>query len=346
MSKLFNKQVLKEFKLSNFIGLTIAGVVNAVGVTMFLAPIQLFDSGASGTAMLISNFTANTFLSLSVLLIIINIPFYIIGLKKQGLVFTVYSIYAIALYSMFAYLFQHVFPIDFSGGSPIVGTDKLLCAVFGGIISGLGSGLTIRFGGAIDGIEVMAVVFAKYLGLTVGSFVMMYNAVLYIIGGAVLGSWTLPLYSVITYMVGLKAVDFVVEGFDRAKAAMIITNRRDAVADIISKNLGRGITIMNAQGYYSKEEKAVIYVVVNRFQIGKLKKLVASVDAKAFVTITVVADTFGQSKKLANYNAAHKKIKLKLKASSPKNFTGNVEHIEQKKEIHTMHFDKDETDKS
>lgn len=132
-----------------------------------------------------------------------------------------------AVYSLFAWLITDVFPINVSIASPLAGTDLLLCALFGGVISGIGSGLAIRFGGAMDGIEVMAVIFSKRLGITVGTFVMIYNILLYIICGFVLKSWILPLYSIVTYAAALKTVDFIVEGIDRSKCAIIITEHPD-----------------------------------------------------------------------------------------------------------------------
>lgn len=132
-----------------------------------------------------------------------------------------------AVYSLFAWLITDVFPIDVSIASPLAGTDLLLCALFGGVISGIGSGLAIRFGGAMDGIEVMAVIFSKRLGITVGTFVMIYNILLYIICGFVLKSWILPLYSIVTYATALKTVDFIVEGIDRSKCVIIITEHPD-----------------------------------------------------------------------------------------------------------------------
>ena len=132
-----------------------------------------------------------------------------------------------AVYSLFAWLITDVFPINVSIASPLAGTDLLLCALFGGVISGIGSGLAIRFGGAMDGIEVMAVIFSKRLGITVGTFVMIYNILLYIICGFVLKSWILPLYSIVTYATALKTVDFIVEGIDRSKCVIIITEHPD-----------------------------------------------------------------------------------------------------------------------
>ncbi|MCH5196339.1 MAG: YitT family protein [Oscillospiraceae bacterium] len=284
-----------KIKFKNFISLTIAGIVNAFGITVFLAPVKLYDSGISGTSMLLSQITPD-YLSLSILLIALNVPLFAIGLKKQGAAFTIYAIYAVAVYSVSAWLITDVLPIDVDMASPLAGQDLLLCALFGGIISGIGSGIAIRSGGAMDGMEVMAVIFAKKLGITVGTFVMIYNVILYVLCGVILNNWILPLYSIVTYYAGLKTIDFIVEGFDRAKSAMIITSKADEICAKLSEEFGTGMTTMKGVGGYLKQEKTVIYFVINRFQIGKLRDIVHEIDRTAYITITEVADVFKQNK--------------------------------------------------
>ena len=271
--------------------LTAAGIINAFGITIFLSPVKLYDSGISGTSMLLDQITPE-YLSLSVFLLILNIPLFLFGLKKQGKLFTGYAIYTVAIYSLSAWLITDVLPIDVSMASPLAGTDLLLCALFGGVISGIGSGLAIRCGGAMDGIEVMAVIFAKRLGVTVGTFVMVYNVVLYILCGMVLGSWILPLYSIVTYMAGLKTIDFIVEGIDRSKAVMIITEKPEEINAALLETFSCGTTKIQATGGYSNADKTIVYFVVNRFQISKVRALVGKLDPKAFLTITEVADVF------------------------------------------------------
>lgn len=280
-----------KLRWKNFAFLTIAGIINAIGVTMFIAPVQLYDSGMSGTAILLSQITPESW-TLSLFLLILNLPLFFIGLKKQGTVFSVYAIYTVCIYSVAAWLITDVLPVDVSIASPLAGTDLLLCALFGGIISGLGSGLAIRYGGAMDGVEVMAVIFAKRLGITVGTFVMAYNILLYVTCGIVMKSWILPLYSIVTYAAGLKTVDFVVEGIDRSKAATIVTKNPKAVGGAISETFQCGITVMEGRGFYSGEEKTILYVVVNRFQVPKLKELVKENDDTAYISIAEVADVF------------------------------------------------------
>ena len=287
---------LKGLKFKNIFLLFIAGIINSIGVTMFLAPVNLYDSGVSGTSMLLWQVTPD-YLNLSFFLIAINIPLFLFGLKKQGVQFTIYSVWAVLIYSLSSFLITDVLPIDVANASPFGGQDLVLCAVFGGLISGVGSGLTIRYGGAIDGIEVMAVIFAKKLNMTVGTFVMIYNVILYIIIGIVFRSWELPLYSIITYAVGIKSVDFIVEGLDKAKSVMIITEMEEEICDALSHSFGYGVTQIHATGYYSGKSRSVIYFVVNRFQIARLKMIVSAIDPNAFVTISETSDVLGSSLK-------------------------------------------------
>ena len=280
---------IKEIKPINFIFLLAAGIINAFGVTLFLFPVKLYDSGVSGLSMLLDQITP-AYLNISLFLIVINFPIFIFGAKKQGINFTLYSLFTIGIYSLFSYLIMNVFPIDVSLVSPLAGEDLLLCAIFGGVISGVGSGLTIRFGGAIDGIDVLSVVFAKKIGISIGTFVMIFNLVLYIICGIVIGSFILPLYSIVTYFVGSKTVDFITDGFDRSKCAMIVTTKANEITDALKENFGSSGTIVNAVGGYTKENKQIVYFILNRFQMNKLKEIIREIDEKAFISFEEVSE--------------------------------------------------------
>lgn len=283
------RQLTKQLSWRNFAQLFLAGCINAFGVTVFLAPVRLYDSGISGTAILLSQLTP---LPLSAFLLLLNVPLFLFGLKKQGVVFTVYSLFAVTVYAWGSWMITDVLPIDVAMASPLAGEDLLLCALFGGVISGIGSGLTIRSGGAIDGMDVLAVTFAKGLNITVGTFVMIYNVALYVLCGAVLGSWVLPLYSIVTYAAGLKTIDFIAEGIDRSKAVMIVTDHPEEINAALLEAFSCGTTRIAAVGGYSNSEKTLIYFVVNRFQISRVRSMVRGLDPKAFVTITDVADVF------------------------------------------------------
>ena len=287
---------IREIKPLNFFFLTLAGVINAFGVTIFLFPVKLYDSGVSGLSMLLDQITP-PFLTLPLFLILLNVPVFLFGTKKQGLPFTVYSVFAVGVYSLTAYLIMNVLPIDVSLISPLAGSDLLLCAVFGGVISGIGSGLTIRFGGAIDGIDVLSVVFAKRIGISIGTFVMIFNTLLYTVCGVAIKSWILPLYSIVTYFVGSKTVDYIVEGFNRSKCAMIFTTKAEEITEAISGQFGSSGTIVNAVGGFSRENKKIVYFIINHFQINRLKQIVHGIDKEAFISLQDVSDIIKSQQK-------------------------------------------------
>lgn len=303
---------LSALSFKNFIALIFAGTVNTFGVVLFLFPVKIYDSGVSGLSMLLDQVTPPN-LTLSVFLVLINIPIFIFGLKKQGLAFTVYSVFSVFVYSFVAFLITDVLPIDVSFVSPLAGSDLLLCAIFGGVISGIGSGLTIRFGGAIDGIDVLSVIFAKKIGISIGSFVLMFNILLYIVCGVVTNSWILPLYSIVTYFVGSKTVDFVVEGISRSKCAMIVTTKADEISEELSANFKATGTIVNAIGGYSKDDKKIIFFIANRFQISKLRLIVHSIDKAAYITLQEVSDIIKAPEANDKFSAADKKDNPEVK---------------------------------
>ena len=284
--KILAKHNIEPVKL---LWMIVAGIVSAFGITCFLSPMHLYDSGIAGTSLLLSQLTP-PFLNLSFFLVVLNVPLMLYGLKKQGVAFTVYSVFAVVVYSVTALIIEY--ETGFESESPIAGTDILLCAVFGGLICGAGSGIAVRNGGAIDGVEVMAVIFAKSLNLTVGTFMMIYNICLYIICGLIFHSWIVPLYSIVTYYVALNTIDFIAEGLDRSKSVMIVTEKGDEVSRVLMKEFGSGTTIIPAKGGFTAKDRTVVYFVVNRFQIARMRQIVHRVDPHAYLTISEVADIY------------------------------------------------------
>ncbi len=284
----FSKEI-RELRFRNFIFLTAAGIINAFGVTIFLFPVKLYDSGISGLSMLLDQITPD-WLTLSVFLVVLNVPIFLFGLKREGLAFTIYSIYSVVVYSFVSFLIRDVLPIDVSFVSPLAGSDLLLCAIFGGVISGVGSGLTIRYGGAIDGIDLLSVVFAGKISISLGTFVMIFDTILYIACGLIIKSWILPLYSIVTYFVGSKTVDYIVEGLERSMCAMIVTTKADEISDALARSFQASGTIVEAVGGYKREKKQILYFIVNRFQINRMKGIVHAVDKFAFISLQDVSD--------------------------------------------------------
>lgn len=299
----------KQIRSNIFTGimLVVAGIVNATGVALFLLPSSVIDGGISGLSLFLSHITN---LSASIFIVAINLPFFILGFKRMGKAFIFKSLIAILVYSLMTFTYTY-FKVDTMVYESL-GKDIFLCAIFGGLISGIGSGLTIKCGGAIDGIEVTAVIFSKKLGITVGQFVMVFNAIMYLTASLVKGDFRIGLYSIVSYAVGLKAVDFVVEGFDKCKAVFVITSKGDLMAEAISNVMGRGITILDAEGYYSNENKTMMYCVVNRFEIAGLKKLIKGVDENAFVTINEISDIMGSEIKRQSVFKRKQKVEKQL----------------------------------
>lgn len=324
-----------HFKFTNFLLLIVAGIVNATGVTLLLLPAGFYDSGISGVAMLIFNLLpteAQKYVQLWLPLIVLNLPIFLFAMKKQGIEFTLYSLFAILTYSLCSLIFQTAIPKYvpdfFKNGSPIAGHEPIICAIFGGLLSGIGSGMAIRCGGTMDGMETLAVMFAKKLNLTVGNFVLIFNIFLYILIGAIsyagLTNTVTPndfapaLYSIVAYFAASKAVDFISDGLDQAKGSLIITSEYDKVCKALSDEFGRGLTVIDAKGYYSQTEKQVIYCVINRFQVAKLREVVARVDNLAFVTLMDITDVIGTSIKYSKVNDKFLKQRAAEKAALEK----------------------------
>ena len=284
-------------KWTNFIGLFFAGIINACGVGLFLVPFGIVDGGLSGTSFILGKLTG---LPISLWLVILNFPFFILAFKKMGWQTIIYSLFAISIYSIFLYVLQRFFiPADINPtvkGEYFI-SSLLLGAVFGGLISGIGSGLTIRFGGALDGIEVSAIVFHKKLAVTVGQFVMGYNLMLYLVYGIIYSSWDAALFSIISYYVGLKAVDLINSGLDKTFMALIISEKHEEIANEIMARLGRSMTYIKAEGYYKSEDTKMIYLVVNRFEVNQVREIITSIDDKAFVTFSEVSELLGRKLK-------------------------------------------------
>ncbi len=276
-----------KFSIKNFIILTIAGIISAAGVAIFLAPVDLYDTGVTGVSIFITQLFPKG-LPLAAYLIILNIPIFFVGYKSQGKVFTIYAVYGVMVYSLFEFLIEHL--LGEHSFSIIGGTDLLICGIFGGILCGFASGLSVRCGGVMDGIEVLAVMASKKFGLSVGTFVMTFNIIVYVIAGFTRGSWLHPLYSIIAYVIAVRIMDFVIEGIDRAKSALIVTLNAEEVCAALSDEFKCGITVMEGTGYYSNKDVKVVYIILNRFQIGRMRSIVHEKDPKAYISIAEVAD--------------------------------------------------------
>lgn len=285
------KHVLQSLKWYKFPLFVLAGTVSSLGITAFLQPAGLYDNGIAGTSMFLADLTPS-FLSLPLFLLVLNIPLILYGLKEEGIIFTIYSIFAVTMFSVATHIISSYIITDTSGGSPVVGDDRFLCCIFGGFIVGCGSGLAIRLGGAIDGIEVASVVLSEKFGISLNACLLAYNVALYMICGAVLRDWTQPLYSIVAYVTALKVIDYIVDGFDKNKSVMIITNKSEEISRELSEEFQQGLTLIKAKGYYSGADKTIVYIILNRFQVITTKDIVQRIDPTAYISVSEVSDIF------------------------------------------------------
>lgn len=265
--------------LLEFVMLTVGAVIAAFAIEEFLVPNTILDGGVIGIGIMINNLTG---ISLSILTIVLNVPFLIIGSRQLGKMFIVKAGYSMIVFSAFVEVFK-----NFQNAT----SETILAVCFGGVILGLGVGTIIRFGGCLDGTETVAIMLNKKKNLPVGRMVLFMNLVIYSIAGLLFGL-DRAMYSLLTYFITSKVLDIVESGMDQAKAAMIITDDAREVADKIYKKLGRTVTIMQGRGMISGN-KTVLYCVLTRFEIGELKTIINSIDSSAFVTVTDVAEIIG-----------------------------------------------------
>lgn len=259
-----------------FLGAFIAGFA----LEICLLPNSVIDGGVVGVSMILSHVTG---VSLSIFLIVINIPFVYFGYKQIGKSFALYTLIGIIFLSFWTFVFENYNSFFH---------DTLLAAVFGGLILGVGIGLVMRSGGCMDGTEILAIVFSSKLPFSVGDIVMACNVFIFTAAGIVLG-WEQALYSMLTYVVVTKAIDVVLTGFNESKACFIITDKSEDITSALLRRLGRGITVMEAEGGYSKDQKTVLYVIITKLEISKLKSIVGGIDPNAFVTISDVYEVMG-----------------------------------------------------
>lgn len=260
--------------------LFLGSILAAAGLEFFLIPNNIIDGGVVGISI-ISSYLSNV--PLGVFTFTLNIPFLFFGYKQIGKTFVVSSLFSITSLSFWVTIFHPI---------PGLTTDILLATVFGGIILGIGVGIIIRYGGSLDGTEIIAIVLNKRIAFSVGQIVMFFN--LFILSSAALVfGWDRAMYSLIAYFIAFKVIDITIEGLDEARAAIIISENWNEIGEAIIARLGRGVTYFDGQGGCSKSRKKIIYSVITRLEVAKLKSIINDKDENAFVTITDVSDLMG-----------------------------------------------------
>lgn len=267
-----HKKAKVRSMISKIIWMIFGAFLASVGLEIFLIPNDVIDGGVTGISI-ISSYLSK--IPLGVFLMVLNIPFLIIGYRQIGKTFALSTLFSVACLSVGVSVLHPI---------PGLTKDVLLASVFGGITLGAGVGLIIRHGGSLDGTEIIAIILGDKTSFSIGEIIMFFN--LFILGGAgfVFG-WDRAMYSLIAYFIAFKVIDVVVEGLDESRMVVIISDKYQEISNAIMGRLGRRITLLHGEGAKSGEPENVIYVVVTRLEIAKLKSIVNSIDTEALVTI-------------------------------------------------------------
>ncbi|WP_251424385.1 YitT family protein [Veillonella agrestimuris] len=260
----------------------IGALIYTVGLDLFLVPNSIIDGGVVGISLMAAELTG---ISFSIFVVLLNLPFLYIGLKVNGKDFTISTLFSIVWMAIFSSLAHYFEPVT---------TNPFLGAIFGGIILGIGVGLIIRNGGCLDGSEIVAIIFDKRTTFSVGEIVMAMNLVILGAAGFVY-TWDSAMYSLVAYFIAYKMIDITITGLEESKGVAIITDAANSekIADALNAELNRGVTILYGEGGYLKQPKHMLYSVVTRLEITRLKNTVYEVDPTAFITIQDVHDVFG-----------------------------------------------------
>ncbi len=266
--------------LRKFLFLFTGSILAAVGLELFLIPNSIIDGGVVGISIIASHLSK---VPLGFYIFVLNIPFLFFGYNYIGKSFVISSLFSITSLSFWVSVFHRI---------PSLTNDTLLATVFGGIILGIGVGLILRHGGSLDGTEIVALVSSKKTVFSVGQIVMFFNIFILSSAGFVFG-WDRAMYSLIAYFIAFKVIDITIEGLDEEKAAIIISEKGSAIAEAINARLGRGVTFLEGKGSFSKKPKTILYSVITRLEVAKLKGIINDIDEDAFVTVSDVFDIMG-----------------------------------------------------
>lgn len=305
------RKIAKEYIIP-YIAVTIGAVAAAFALEEFLIPSTILDGGITGISMILNHITNK---SISLFVIVINLPFLVLGFRQLGWRFLIRGTYGMILFSVMLELFRDI---------PEITNTELLAVVFGGVMLGLGVGMVLRHGGCLDGTEIVALLLSKKTNFSVGQIIFAINIVIYAIAGILFG-WDRALYSLLTYFITFKVIDMVEEGMEQAKAVMIITNEGRDIADSLYKRLGRTCTLLEGTGLISGR-KVVLYCVVTRIELAEVKRIIKEDDESAFVTVTDVSEIIGKHIKKTN---------IAVLDGIEENICGNEKDAEQLPEVNT-----------
>jgi uncharacterized membrane-anchored protein YitT (DUF2179 family) len=280
LQKVNHKKISKLKLLKRSVFVPLGAILVAVGLEIFLVPNNIIDGGIVGVSIILAYLTN---IKLGWYLLLLNLPFFFLGYKQIGKTFALTTLVGVVILSFSTMLLHPV---------PVLTDDPLLASVFGGVILGIGVGLVIRYGGSLDGTEILAILFNKTTPFSVGEVVMFFN--LFILGSAgfVFG-WEQAMYSLIAYFIAFKMIDITIEGFDESKSVWIISDQHKEIGEALLARLGRGVTYLYGEGGYSGDDKGIIFTVITRLEEAKLKSIVEDHDPSAFLAIGNIHDVKG-----------------------------------------------------
>ncbi|QHT46282.1 YitT family protein [Bacillus sp. SB49] len=281
MATIKKKRILREVRF--LIMITIGAMIAAAGLEFFLVPNDILDGGVIGLSIIASELTGWT---MSIFLILLNLPFLYIGYRKIGMKFTMHTLYGVVVLSLSTAYLHHFEPVT---------DDLFLATVIGAVILGTGVGLVIRTGGALDGTEIIAILVSKKRPVSVGQFIMVVNVFIFILAALLVFSWETAMYSIITYYIAYKMIDIVVEGLEEWKSVTIISEKPEEIADSLLDQLGRGMTYIQGEGVFSKQPKKIIYTIVSRIELSTVRSVVDEIDPNALVAIENTTDVRGSN---------------------------------------------------
>ncbi|MEH7505169.1 YitT family protein [Neobacillus drentensis] len=262
------------------IAITIGAILMATGLEIFLVPNHVIDGGITGISIMLAHLTG---WKLGIFIFILNLPFVYMGYKQMGKTFAISTVYGIIVLSIFVSFFHPI---------PAFTDDILLATVFGGMILGMGVGVVIRNGGALDGTEILALVITKKVPFSVGQIIMFIN--IFILGAAgFVFSWDRAMYSLLAYVIASKAIDSVVAGLEESKSVWIISDEAEEIGNAINARLGRGVTYIKGQGAFTGDSKKVIFSIITRLEESKLTTIVEDIDPTAFLAIADISEVRG-----------------------------------------------------
>ena len=261
--------------------LTLGPFIAAFALEVFLVPNNIIDGGIVGLSIILSYLTK---LNLGLLIFVINIPFFLLAFSKIGKKFVIQTFYAIGMLSLFLNMFSMY--------NHPTSHDLLLSTVFGGIVLGTGVGLVLKNEGSLDGTEIMSLVLSKKFGFSVGEWIMAFNVFIYGASGLVFG-WNRAMYAVLTYFIAFRVIDIVLEGLNSAKSIRVISDKAHEIGDELLEKLDLGVTYIKGVGAYSGAEKTIIYCVVSRLEMARMKEIIKNIDPSAFISVVDVHEAYG-----------------------------------------------------